>query len=357
MPVEFSAVLVKGRGNYVSLRRLDTALARAASLFNEDEQFDELRRIAAWAKESDDGSLADLDFRPHPAVWDEVASDHGNCMGRSCPHYKDCFYYHARRRVATPKSWSSIMPCSSPTWPCGARASASCPSTRSWSSTKPTRSKRSPATTWAFRSATGRSSSRLRRLYNERTNRGLLVHHHLREAQKLAWECRDRADRFFGDVAGWLDEQEGGNGRVRKPKIVANALSEGLSALAAVVRRDAKKIEKRREEAGPRRRRQSARRTGPGRRAMALPAARRGRLLDRVHDGSPAAPDRIAGRPAGPGTDPPRRTLHQGPQGDYDQRHAGHRPGGSISSSRASACCRPIRFAWAARSTTGGRPN
>ena len=39
MPVEFSAVLVKGRGNYISLRRLDGALARAASLFSEDEHF------------------------------------------------------------------------------------------------------------------------------------------------------------------------------------------------------------------------------------------------------------------------------------------------------------------------------
>jgi ATP-dependent DNA helicase DinG len=34
IPREFSAVLVKGRRNYVSLRRLDLALARSQSLFN-----------------------------------------------------------------------------------------------------------------------------------------------------------------------------------------------------------------------------------------------------------------------------------------------------------------------------------
>ena len=33
----------------------------------------------------------------------------------------------------------------------------------------------------------------LRKLYNERTNKGLLVHHKLKEAQKEVWECRDRA--------------------------------------------------------------------------------------------------------------------------------------------------------------------
>ena len=57
-------------------------------------------------------------------------------------------------------------------------------------------------------------------------------------------DCRNRADRFFAEVAAWLAKQEGGNGRVRQPKIVANALSEGLDALAAAIRRDAKKITK-----------------------------------------------------------------------------------------------------------------
>ena len=39
-------------------------------------------------------------FRPLPQVWDEIHSDSGNCMGRKCPTYKDCFYYQARRRVS-----------------------------------------------------------------------------------------------------------------------------------------------------------------------------------------------------------------------------------------------------------------
>ena len=32
-------------------------------------------------------------------MWDEVESDSGNCLGRQCPTYKECFYYRARRRV------------------------------------------------------------------------------------------------------------------------------------------------------------------------------------------------------------------------------------------------------------------
>ena len=161
MPVEFSAVLVKGRGNYISLRRLDGALARAASLFSEDEHFAQLRQLAAWAKESGDGSLSDLDFRPHPAVWDEVASDHGNCMGRSCPRYKDCFYYQARRRAQPcPNPRRQPRPVLHRSGLAAAEGQHPAQVRRGDLRRSPQRWRPSPATTWGFRSATRRSNSR-----------------------------------------------------------------------------------------------------------------------------------------------------------------------------------------------------
>src|SRR5262249_38248748 len=93
IPREFSAVLVKGRRNYLSLRRLNLALQRSDSLFNGDEQLEQLRQIRKWSKTSADGSLSDLAFQPLSQVWDEVASDSGNCLGRRCPTYNQCFYY------------------------------------------------------------------------------------------------------------------------------------------------------------------------------------------------------------------------------------------------------------------------
>ena len=244
MPVEFSAVLVKGRRNYLSRRRLDNALGRASSLFHDDEEFDQLRQLADWAKQTGDGSLAELDFRPHPAVWDEVASDHGNCMGRSCPHYKDCFYYQARRRA----SHAQILVVNH------ALFFTDLALRREKVHLLPkydvvvfdeAHTLEAVAGDHLGLSITnGQVEFTLRRLYNERTNRGLLVYHDLRDAQKQAWECRDRAERFFEDVAAWLEGQPGGNGRVRQSKIVANDLSEGLTALAGMVRRHGKDIEK-----------------------------------------------------------------------------------------------------------------
>lgn len=99
LPVEFSAVLAKGRSNYISLRRMNGAVAQAESTFSEPEDLQQLKDVAAWSRDTTDGSRADLAFRPSFAVWDEVASDHGNCLGRKCPTYDDCHYYKARRRV------------------------------------------------------------------------------------------------------------------------------------------------------------------------------------------------------------------------------------------------------------------
>ena len=45
MPREFSAVLVKGRGNYLSKRRLAMAVERRGSLFQEQRDVDELKAV------------------------------------------------------------------------------------------------------------------------------------------------------------------------------------------------------------------------------------------------------------------------------------------------------------------------
>ncbi|HEX42440.1 MAG TPA: helicase [Phycisphaerales bacterium] len=95
--VEFSAVLAKGRGNYLCKRRLEYAVRRQRGLF--DESAEELERLAGWAQQTENGSLSELESAPSPGVWDAVRSEHGNCRGRKCPHYGKCFYWRARRML------------------------------------------------------------------------------------------------------------------------------------------------------------------------------------------------------------------------------------------------------------------
>ncbi len=99
LPRGFTAVLAKGRGNYLCKRRLDFAIRRQGRLF--DESGSQLAVINDWAKQTEDGSLSSLTFVPKGQVWDLVKSEHGNCRGRKCPHFRDCFYWRARRRLET----------------------------------------------------------------------------------------------------------------------------------------------------------------------------------------------------------------------------------------------------------------
>src|SRR5207237_3027773 len=93
----FRPALIKGRGNYLSLRRLRVASKRAVSLLAEPKRTEELVAIGRWSRQTHDGSRSDLDFTPNPVVWDLVESDSGNCLGSKCVSYQDCFYYTARR--------------------------------------------------------------------------------------------------------------------------------------------------------------------------------------------------------------------------------------------------------------------
>ena len=97
LPYEFNAVLVKGRSNYLCLRRFARAMAKADTLFSTLKEQHDVRRIAEWARTTQDGSLSDLPMVPSSAVWNAVCSEAGNCAGSKCPLYGDCFYYKARR--------------------------------------------------------------------------------------------------------------------------------------------------------------------------------------------------------------------------------------------------------------------
>jgi len=97
LPDKFTAALAKGRGNYLCRRRLEFALRRQMGLF--DEFGSQLRAISDWAGQTEDGSLSDVPFSPKNLLWDAVKSEHGNCRGRKCPHFHDCFYWRARRKL------------------------------------------------------------------------------------------------------------------------------------------------------------------------------------------------------------------------------------------------------------------
>ncbi len=99
LPRDFKAVLAKGRRNYLSRRRLDSLLNYEHALFDTMEEVDQVQNIIEWVETTDDGSRADLPIQPMSNIWDKVASDRDNCLGRKCPTYDVCFYFKARNEM------------------------------------------------------------------------------------------------------------------------------------------------------------------------------------------------------------------------------------------------------------------
>ena len=243
IPLEFTAVLVKGRSNYISLRRLHNAQARAAGTFATTEEFKQLEDIAHWASETTDGSKADLPFRPLPQVWDEVASDSGNCMGRNCSQHKDCFYFKARRRIHNAQILvvNHALLCSD--LALRQQGASILPDYDVLIVDEAHNLEGVAGDHLGIGVTSGQIDYILNKLYNDRTNKGLLVRKSGGDAQRLVADCRERAGDFFEAIDSWMQIHRDGNGRVHEPGIVPNPLSEGLSNLAKSVRQIADGID------------------------------------------------------------------------------------------------------------------
>ncbi len=247
IPLEFSAVLVKGRHNYLSRRRLRNTVARAGSIFRDEAEFSELRQIAAWTNETADGSLADLPRRPLMQVWDEVQSDHGNCMGRDCADHGACFYYQARRRsqgaqllivnhalffsdLSLRRQGASILPDYDAVVFDEAHNLEGVAGDH-----------------LGLEVRSGNIDYVLNKLYNDRTNRGLLVNRRLGAAELQVLACRHACDDFFEALQSWREVHGGRNGRMDRPGQLDNPLSPELSKLSRMVRSAGDMLEDREE--------------------------------------------------------------------------------------------------------------
>jgi ATP-dependent DNA helicase DinG len=103
-PVKFSFSMLKGRANYLCTRRLQKAMQQSGNLFTSSEA-EELQRIYEWSKKTTDGSLSDFDVEPDAKVWAQVCSERGLCSPKVCGFPSDfakdhgvCFFQRARNK-------------------------------------------------------------------------------------------------------------------------------------------------------------------------------------------------------------------------------------------------------------------
>jgi ATP-dependent DNA helicase DinG len=98
----FKTALMLGKANYCCSTRLGNALKEAQSakqseLFKSDEKED-LVRIATWSAEAKDGVIQELSPTPLPEVWDAISADSSTCSRKNCDA-SICFYQRARKQL------------------------------------------------------------------------------------------------------------------------------------------------------------------------------------------------------------------------------------------------------------------
>ncbi len=241
IPEEFSAVLVKGRGNYVSVRRLKLASERQDKLLTDEEQRHSLHVIEDWAYSTRDGTLATLPPLSRPAVWDHVQSDAHNCMGRKCPTYDQCFYQAARRRM----EHGDILVCNHALFfadlALRTRGVGFLPPYDHVILDEAHSVEDVAAEHFGVSLSIAQVMHLLNLLYQPRSGRGFLATLQLTgletqpidQAIQQTLRCRDAAESLFESLETWLARSDSANGRIAKPDVVANELTPCMKALAS----------------------------------------------------------------------------------------------------------------------------
>ncbi|HEV3444029.1 MAG TPA: helicase C-terminal domain-containing protein [Gemmataceae bacterium] len=239
----FKAVLVKGRSNYISLRRLRIARERAGTLLGEAGANDQLIQLGHWARDTEDGSKSDLAFQPLPSVWDLVESDSNNCLGKKCPDFKDCHYFKARQRIHAANVLivnHALFFSDLAVRRAGARV---LPDYQAAILDEAHTLEDVAADHLGLKITRGSVEFLLNRLYHYRTERGLLSSRGDMKTVNQVQVARAAADQFFSAILAWHAQYGRGTGRVHEPHPVGDPLSEEMLKLASAIDAIGKEIE------------------------------------------------------------------------------------------------------------------
>jgi ATP-dependent DNA helicase DinG len=100
--IDFRAALVKGRMNYLCLRKLFYVLRHADTELGRDDEKLLLCGVLVWLAETEGGDFAENACWGRPgaaALGTKLTSTGEECAGRACGHYRRCFLWRARSRA------------------------------------------------------------------------------------------------------------------------------------------------------------------------------------------------------------------------------------------------------------------
>jgi ATP-dependent DNA helicase DinG len=242
----FSAMLWKGRANYVCPLRLDRAMQQGSELFTETES-EELKRIWQWAQTTQDGSLSDLAVEPDQQVWAQVCSEPHICTTKSCGTNPRCHYQNVRKALVS----ADVVVLNHTLFFLSLGGLAEAEENESGylfandfvifdeaHTVEAVASKMIGlgVSQYGLRHA-------LQRLYNPKTKKGLFQMLRQPDGVRAVSDSLDKAEAFFSKVAETADFKKGKEFRVRQPEFVPDTLSAELTRLQTLIVQTLKNIE------------------------------------------------------------------------------------------------------------------
>ncbi|MFI4911710.1 MAG: ATP-dependent DNA helicase [Sedimentisphaeraceae bacterium JB056] len=231
----FKAVLAKGRGNYLCQRRLKYTLDNSRSLFEEADI--NLRDIRTWSLETKDGTLSSIPTTPRGDIWDTIKSEHGNCSGRRCPYYNQCFYWKARRSLETADIIVANHALLFSDLSMKAAGLGVLPDYDAVIIDEAHNIEHVAEEHFGINLSSWTISYVLRSLYNDKTHKGLLAGKNIEDVVELMDQVKEQSKLFFEQVGQWYqDNYSSTNGRCY-PGFVNDSLSESIRKLRLAVSR------------------------------------------------------------------------------------------------------------------------
>jgi ATP-dependent DNA helicase DinG len=233
LPLEFSAVLGKGRHNYLCFRRLAMAIEGRNKILTNLAQEDQLEQLAAWAMETETGSLQDIEFDIDHSLWEKVRSERGLCQGADCKNHGKCHLQAARMRMQE----SDIVVVNHSLFFSDLALPPQARLLGKYDLVVLDEAHTLEAVAGEHFGTSISSmtvGSLLRELYNDRNNRGVLALVGDKDAIAAVNRASTAADAFFDALAG-VTANVASNGRVKGPDVVSNGLTPALKELSATL--------------------------------------------------------------------------------------------------------------------------
>jgi len=96
LPFPFRASLLKGRGNYLCMRKFEHKLNTKDFVAPVDDPVTAAQMVV-WLSETETGDQEELNLGLRGAdFWGTVSSDADSCLNRACPWFKRCYYHRAK---------------------------------------------------------------------------------------------------------------------------------------------------------------------------------------------------------------------------------------------------------------------